>query len=380
MAGDVQDTAKRLKDEVADAGEIHEFAATSLAEVDAKEEEEGAKDETFPASQNPMSKSQQKKLKRKQEWEDGRDARKVLRREKLKAKKMRKREELENQRDSSEALSGPPKADRDVQHQKAVQVPVTFVIDCQFDDLMFEKEMISLGSQITRTYSDNKKSQVRAHIAISSFSGRLKERFEGLLVKQYQSWRGVRFRESSFVDVAKEAREWMTSANGGQIAGALSTSQQETEAEAGGDADAAAEESDKAGEVVYLTSESPNTLQALKPYSTYVVGGLVDKNRHKGLCYKRALDCGFKTAKLPISDYMNMRTRSVLATNHVVEIMLNWLVSGDWADAFTKVMPKRKGGTVRTQSTDNTRDQPKPHRESSGSDESKGGVSIEAER
>ena len=101
------------------------------------------------------------------------------------------------------------------------------------------------------------------------------------------------------------------------------------------------------GEVIYLTSDSPHTLDRLKPYSTYIIGGLVDKNRHKGLCYKTACDKGVKTAKLPIGEYMEMQSRFVLATNHVVEIMIRWLECGDWGEAFMKVVPKRKGGRLK---------------------------------
>ena len=42
-----------------------------------------------------------------------------------------------------------------------------------------------------------------------------------------------------------------------------------------------------------------------------------------------------------------MASRKVLATNHVNEIMVHWLECGDWGEAFMKVMPKRKGGTLR---------------------------------
>jgi len=100
---------------------------------------------------------------------------------------------------------------------------------------------------------------------------------------------------------------------------------------------------------VYLSSDSDETLAELKPYSTYIVGGLVDKNREKGICHKRAVQEGVRTARLPIGDYMDMASRKVLATNHVNEIMLRWLECGNWGEAFMKVIPKRKGGHLKDQ-------------------------------
>ena len=73
----------------------------------------------------------------------------------------------------------------------------------------------------------------------------------------------------------------------------------------------------------------------------------MDKNRHKGICYRQATERGIKTAKLPIGDYIQMASRSVLTTNHVMEIMLRWLEIGDWGEAFMQVIPQRKGGQLK---------------------------------
>lgn len=131
---------------------------------------------------------------------------------------------------------------------------------------------------------------------------------------------------------AEMAKDWMKEPQGGQMAGVLTEQ-----------ADAKPED----GEVIYLTSDSPDTLTELKPYSTYIIGGLVDKNRHKGICYRQATERGIKTAKLPIGDYIQMASRSVLTTNHVMEIMLRWLEVGDWGEAFMQVIPQRKGGQLK---------------------------------
>jgi tRNA (guanine9-N1)-methyltransferase len=104
--------------------------------------------------------------------------------------------------------------------------------------------------------------------------------------------------------------------------------------------------------VVYLSADSPHTLERLEPHTCYVIGGIVDKNREKGLCERLAVERGVRTAKLPIGEYMVMQSRQVLATNHVVEILSNWLECGDWASSFFKVIPKRKGGVLREQASE----------------------------
>ena len=291
-----------------------------------------------------MSKSQMKKLKRKQQWEEGRPYRKLQRKQKIKARKQRRLEVQQQEVDPKSRTKDADASDprRRKRPSKSTQLPVTIIIDCQFDELMMEKEIVSLGSQLTRAYSDNRKASYCTHLAVSSFNGNLKSRFENILEGCHESWKGVRFRQDHFVKVADEAKAWMTHPKGGKLAGMLAkTHGQSTN---GGDT---AADGLNTGEVVYLTSESPNTLHELKPYSTYILGGLVDKNRHKGECYKRAMDHGVQTARLPISDLIQMPSRAVLATNHVNEIVLRWLECGDWAEAFTRVIPKRKGGTLR---------------------------------
>jgi hypothetical protein len=47
----------------------------------------------------------------------------------------------------------------------------------------------------------------------------------------------------------------------------------------------------------------------------YILGGLVDRNRHKGICYKRALDAGIATARLPITQHMKLHTSAVRRTD-----------------------------------------------------------------
>ncbi|KAE8382853.1 guanine-1-methyltransferase-domain-containing protein [Aspergillus bertholletiae] len=283
-----------------------------------------------------ISKNQLKKLRRREQWDAQREQRKNLRKEKTAAKKQRRREALKEARKEG----GQEAVDQLLQtwlpnrqkFKKSTLLPITLIVDCGYDDLMLEKERISLSSQLTRSYSDNRGAPFRAHMVFSSFNKLLKERFDTTLAKVYNNWKGIRFMDEDFAHAAEQAKEWMQGPKGGQLAGMFADK-----------TDASPED----GEIVYLSSDSPNTLTELKPYSTYIIGGLVDKNRHKAICYKTAVEKGIKTAKLPIGDYIQMASRQVLATNHVVEIMIRWLELGDWGEAFMKVIPRRKGGTLK---------------------------------
>jgi tRNA (guanine9-N1)-methyltransferase len=316
-------------------------AAESSTQADAVEstgtpaESEGAEPK--------LSKNQLKKQRRLERWEAGREDRKLKRKEKVKEKKERRREEWAQMPPDESGKRPRPPASRPSRQPTGKQVPITVIFDCDFEELMFDNELKSLGLQITRCYSDNRKANFRTHLALSSFGGKMKERFDGILAKQYTSWKGFQFFEEDFVEVSEKAKAWMSGPNGGEVLGALKTS--------AGAAGSGEQEQDGAlaeeGEVVYLSSESDNVLTHLKPNSTYIIGGLVDKNRHKGICHKRAVSRGIKTAKLPIGEYLEMKSRQVLVTNHVLEIMLKWMEFGDWGKAFMAVMPERKGAKLK---------------------------------
>lgn len=300
-------------------------------------------------SEPKISKNQLKKQRRHERWESGREDRKLKRKEKAKEKKERRREAwaAEHQPDENGKIPNLP-SNRPSRNTpgNGTQVPITVVFDCDWEDLMFDAELKSLGLQITRCYSDNRKAQFRTHLALSSFGGKMKERFEGILGNQHKSWKGFKFFEEDFVEVSQKSREWMTGPRGGVVAGAMKPASENPDAE-GAETTEEDKPSDEEGEIIYLSSESDNVLTTLKPNSTYIIGGLVDKNRHKGVCHKRAVERGIKTAKLPIGEFLEMKSRQVLVTNHVLEIMLKWLEFGDWGKAFMAVLPERKGAKLK---------------------------------
>lgn len=333
---------------------------------------------------NPdISKSQHKKLRKKLEWEAGKESRKAYKKSKEHVKKAALAAEKEARRKAG--LLPPPV--KKARAPAPIAVPITLLIDCDFDSYMLDKEIMSLGQQITRSYSDVKNARYRANMVISSFGGRMRERYDTVLARHHEAWKGVTFTEKFFTEAARDAHEKMVGKEGGRLVGALAGAEQLERDKARDRANAEAEVSGVEGgesvpqvpgamaskeesndnvpsetpasseaplypipsepQFVYLSSDSDQTLDRLEPYTTYIIGGIVDKNRHKGLCHARAVELGIPTAKLPIGEYMEMQSRTVLATNHVVEIMVNWLEEGDWGKAFLKAIPKRKEATLK---------------------------------
>ncbi|KFZ09996.1 hypothetical protein V501_05382 [Pseudogymnoascus sp. VKM F-4519 (FW-2642)] len=335
-----------------------------------------------------MSKNQLKKIRRKAAWEAGKDYRKEQKKAKITAKRAQRAADKAELLASGIDLAALAKP----RPTPSTQVPVTLLLDCDFDSYMTDKEVMSLGQQITRCYSDNKHAKYRAHLVVSSFGGRLKERYETVLSNHHLGWKGVTFSEKFFVEAAKDIHDIMIGSEGGRVKGALldallptdhipvavqepdtsdeiqqpnepasepekQTTTQPAQAANGPESSIPSESVSTpqipdipiptTPQVVYLSSDSEHTLDSLSPYTTYVIGGIVDKNRHKGLCHKRANELGIPTAKLPIGEYMQMQSRTVLTTNHVVEIMANWLETGDWGEAFLKAIPKRKEAVLR---------------------------------
>lgn len=101
--------------------------------------------------------------------------------------------------------------------------------------------------------------------------------------------------------------------------------------------------------VVYLTADTDTVLTQLAPGTIYVVGGLVDRNRHKGVAAARATSLALPTARLPLQEFLAARGGPcpVLTTNHVVAILQSVACNGgDWAAAFEAHLPRRKGFAV----------------------------------
>ncbi|KAG9274194.1 hypothetical protein AMEX_G11092 [Astyanax mexicanus] len=251
----------------------------------------GTKQEVQSGENETLSKRQRKKLLKQQQWEEQRDLRKQKRKERKQQRKLERQTQAED---------GTQFAFRKRLRREAEPSPLRLVVDCSFDSLMLLKDVKKLHKQIQRCYAENRRAAHPVQFYITSHGGQLKQNMDEIN-KGWVNWKDVHIKPEHFHEVLSK------------------------------------------DDLVYLTSDSPNVLEELDENKAYVIGGLVDHNHHKGISFERAKELGIAHAQLPLSSFVKMNSRKVLAVNHVFEILLAYLEKRDWKEAFFTVLPQRKG-------------------------------------
>ena len=104
----------------------------------------------------------------------------------------------------------------------------------------------------------------------------------------------------------------------------------------------AAEDEATAKSLVYLTADSERELREIEDGKTYVIGGFIDRNRHKGLTLRKARELGVEHARLPIGEFLETRGAPVLTVNQTADVLTSFRERGDWGEAIEAVVPSRK--------------------------------------
>ncbi|CAL9047447.1 tRNA (guanine(9)-N1)-methyltransferase isoform X1 [Musa acuminata AAA Group] len=190
--------------------------------------------------------------------------------------------------------------------RRAAEVGPKVVLDLEFSDLMTPNEIHSLVQQIMYCYAVNGRCASPAHLWLTGCQGELDTHLQRL--PGYYKW-----------IIEKESRSYI---------------------------EAFQEQKDN---LVYLTADSETTLEEIDQKKIYIIGGLVDRNRWKGVTMKKANEQGIHSAKLPIGNYLKMSSSQVLTVNQVFEILLKFIETKDWKDAFFQVIPQRKRGELEAQ-------------------------------
>lgn len=243
---------------------------------------------------------------------------KAIKRERIQAKYRREKEEKKAKRASSELVEKNESEPsfivdgiRAIRQERNAMFRADFeakcdhgpvvVIDCEWGDKMTSKELLSLTQQIMYSYSTVKRSE-----------------------KPVRLW---------IVGVSEEQATLLRNLPGLDTWNVVLTTQ-------------SLEQLNLAESAVYLTADSADVIdvQHIDANSTLIIGGIVDRNRHKNCTLDKAKLLGMKTAQLPIGEFMPLKSSKVLTVNHVVHILTEVLTHKSWKRALDTVIPDRKRG------------------------------------
>ena len=175
------------------------------------------------------------------------------------------------------------------------------LIDCEFSELMIDKESKSMCHQMRFVYEKNCKTPTPMKLTFTGIQGAFAADVRKF-VGGFDNWHVITH-EKSIAEAFNEQER---------------------------------------ASLVYLTPDSDVELSTLEREKTYVIGGFVDRNRHKLLTLNKAKELGIAHARLPIKDHLKLLSSSVLTVNQTFDILVNYLERGDWSDAVTAVVPTRK--------------------------------------
>ncbi len=176
----------------------------------------------------------------------------------------------------------------------------TIIIDLEFGQLMTESEKRSLAHQLNYCYSNNSKSEKPCKLVLCGLKDVMGQEMSNL--SGFENWI-VGKEEEGYIDVMSERKQ----------------------------------------DLVYLTADSENVIEKFEPSKAYIIGGIVDRNRHKNVCYEKAKSQNIATARLPILEHMSMNSSCVLTTNCVFSIILKFQECGDWVDALSHIPGRKRG-------------------------------------
>ncbi|CAG9859263.1 unnamed protein product [Phyllotreta striolata] len=235
-----------------------------------------------------LSKKQKKKYLKALKWNEVKKEKRA--KERLKCKEKRHHAKLNN------IDLGPSRKELKRVKMKDSPCKINVCIDLSFDELMIDKDMAKTIKQVLRVYTVNRRAKAPLQLHLSSFKGRCEKEF--CRHHGFENW-DINFHTEDYTDVFPKEN------------------------------------------LVYLSSESENVLDKLEEDKVYIIGGLVDHNSQKGICYNKAVKQEISHAKLPLEEHFWMRQRKVLTINHVFEILLYVSEGQSFKEAFEKVLPKR---------------------------------------
>ncbi|EJW03448.1 hypothetical protein EDEG_02213 [Edhazardia aedis USNM 41457] len=93
---------------------------------------------------------------------------------------------------------------------------------------------------------------------------------------------------------------------------------------------------------VYLSADADDVLIDPDPTVFYVIGGLVDRNRLAGVVQNYCLNRDVRSVRLPLKEHCVLSSSCVLTCDQVFGILVTYFWCKDWKQALKENIPQRK--------------------------------------
>lgn len=221
----------------------------------------------------------------------------------------------------SPGTSGPKKQGRAWKHirqqlRTRLDSAPAILIDCSYDDLMKQGEIKSRNSQLIFCYATSVKKDVERPLRLSVV--------------------GATASLSDFLQKVQLEGSWSADITTRSLEDLIETGEL------------------SAHRLVYLTADAEEEIDTYYSGDTYIIGGLVDRNRHNGIALRKAQNIGIRTAKLPLHKYCNLIGSAVLSVNHIFAFMTYLHCGLPFETVAKMVIPQRKLKVVES-TTDDSR-------------------------
>ena len=91
-----------------------------------------------------------------------------------------------------------------------------------------------------------------------------------------------------------------------------------------------------------MSPDAPDILEVVDTKHVYLIGGIVDKTVKKCISLSHALQEEIECYRLPIREHISAQGSLALSIDTCVQILISYVQSNDWHQAFDLNLPDRK--------------------------------------
>ena len=235
---------------------------------------------------------------KKEESEERARAKEEQRKEFWKEKRKRRKERLKEK--------GVPRKKRFDDPIHPLQKPIV-VIDMSYAELQTTKEIRSLANQVGHIYGAHRRAPKPLHLHLTSVHGAIADAL------------------ATHDGFAK--KKWELESHSEHVFEVFS---------------------DQIENIVYFSPDAEDVCGELEEDKVYVIGGIVDRDRLKGVSFKASQEKEIKAVRLPINECGLLEEgekfpNKSLNVNTMYNVLLGYSEHQNWKDALRPVLPTRRG-------------------------------------